>query len=249
MEAPEAPLNAEQPEERPSVDVLWVSPRHLAGDDGELAERVGDELVGAGWSYWVTARRTLFYASPDQLRCAEWVMADPLTTELADLPVAWEISAREDSSRATVNWTAYFTRGVPYEAVATFALAVADRTEPAWGFDGPEAVPEMLVPGGWQGDVDDPNFTLWDDSFTACMTRAPLPGGIHDQDPRPDMPGWQAWSQPEVAGPYLWVAAFSTSTPHELVAAFAAGLVGEAPVPRRVLPASSRARLTIRPSL
>jgi hypothetical protein len=26
-----------------------VTPRHLAGDDGELAERVGDTLTGLGW--------------------------------------------------------------------------------------------------------------------------------------------------------------------------------------------------------
>ncbi|MFF1381151.1 hypothetical protein [Streptomyces sp. NPDC058308] len=37
----------------------WVIPRHLAGDDGDLAERMGDVLAGLGWRMWPPSRNTL----------------------------------------------------------------------------------------------------------------------------------------------------------------------------------------------
>ncbi|GAA4048798.1 hypothetical protein GCM10022233_18730 [Streptomyces shaanxiensis] len=43
----------------PTDPVYWVTPRHLAGDDGALAERVGDTLAGLGWRMWPTSRHTL----------------------------------------------------------------------------------------------------------------------------------------------------------------------------------------------
>lgn len=55
--------------------VLGYPPRHLAGDDGALAERIGDTLVGLGWRMWPTARHTLLYVSPDGLCGAGWVLA------------------------------------------------------------------------------------------------------------------------------------------------------------------------------
>lgn len=55
--------------------VYWVTPRHLAGDDDALAERIGDTLAGLGWRMWPTARHTLLYVSPDGLCGAEWILA------------------------------------------------------------------------------------------------------------------------------------------------------------------------------
>ncbi|MCC9707876.1 hypothetical protein E4N62_23010 [Streptomyces sp. MNU76] len=55
--------------------MYWVTPRHLAGDDGVLAERIGDTLIGLGWRMWPTARHTLLYVSQDGLRGAEWILA------------------------------------------------------------------------------------------------------------------------------------------------------------------------------
>ncbi|MEV7197181.1 hypothetical protein AB0N81_36045 [Streptomyces sp. NPDC093510] len=49
----------------------WVASRHLAGDDGALAERVGDALAVLGWRMWPTSRNTLLYVSRDELRSAE----------------------------------------------------------------------------------------------------------------------------------------------------------------------------------
>ncbi|MFF6946064.1 DUF317 domain-containing protein [Streptomyces lavendulae] len=66
---------------------------------------------------------------------------------------------------------------------------------------------------------------------------------MEDQDPRPDLPGWMAWS----GSPYLWCAAFSHSAPQDLVGAFAEALVAQAPVPRRTLPAVSEGCLTVSP--
>ncbi|MGK5496709.1 DUF317 domain-containing protein [Streptomyces sp. URMC 125] len=56
------------------------------------------------------------------------------------------------------------------------------------------------------------------------------------QDPRPDLPSWQAWAGPADRAPRLWCAAFGHSAPHTLVAAFAAAVADPAPVERRVLP-------------
>lgn len=71
-----------------------------------------------------------------------------------------------------------------------------------------------------------------------------LPAGIQDGDPRPDLVGWQAWAEPVLGAPYLWCATFSASTPHDLVAAFAASIASPAPVRRRILPELAAGRLT-----
>ncbi|MFJ6783630.1 DUF317 domain-containing protein [Streptomyces yangpuensis] len=243
----EAPLYSHTPPEpsTPHTGWLWASPRHLAGDDGDLAEAVGHTLTGAGWSCWTTAHKSFFHSSPDQLRSAEWVLADPLTTGLGDLPIAWEISAREAPDHGIAAWTAYFTAGIPHEALTAFVLALDARKEPAWGFDGIDAVTQVLAAAGWAPDADDPEHTFWDASLASSWSWAVLPAGIEDQDPRPDLPGWMAWSQPELGSPYLWCAAFSHSAPQDLVAAFAEALVAPAPVPRRTLPHVSERCLTV----
>ena len=52
-EPTEAPLHAHHPSEPSRLDspdpVYWVTPRHLAGDDDALAERIDDTLSGLGW--------------------------------------------------------------------------------------------------------------------------------------------------------------------------------------------------------
>ncbi|MFI5804425.1 DUF317 domain-containing protein [Streptomyces sp. NPDC051561] len=224
-----------------------MTPRHLAGDDTVLAERVGSALVGLGWSQWLTARRTLFLSSPDQLRSAEWLAADPATIRIGHLPVAWEISARAAPDRAVGAWTAYFTVGVPHEALTDFVRALDLRTDPAFGFDGPDAVMVELRDGGWAPEVGQFGMTMWDPAMAACMVWATSPDGVVDQDPRPGLPGWQSWAQPGFDEYHQWCAAFSHSTPHDLVAAFAAGLVAPAPVQRLILPSLPEGYLTVLP--
>lgn len=45
----------------------WVAPRHLAGDDDTLVERIDDAFVDLGWRMWPTARHTLLYVSNNGL--------------------------------------------------------------------------------------------------------------------------------------------------------------------------------------
>ncbi|KOT76383.1 SPDY domain containing protein [Streptomyces rimosus subsp. pseudoverticillatus] len=247
---PEARLNPHHPFDLSTSDsddpVYWVVPRHLAGDDGALAQQASATLTAAGWSCWTTARRTLVYVSPDALRGAEWVLPDvPLL--LADLPVAWQVSARAVPDQARMAWTAYFTTGTPPEAISAFALALDARPDPADGFDGPNHVMAALTAQGWRPDVDHSETTAWDARLTCCFTLCALPELIEDQDPREGLAGWQAWAEPAVGQPPLWGATFSHSTPHDLVSAFAAALASPAPVMRRVLPEAAADQLTVLP--
>jgi hypothetical protein len=191
--------------------VYWVTPRHLAGDDGALADQVSATLTGAGWRNWPTSRNTLLFVSPDGLRGAEWILAaDPF--QLGGLPVAWQISARAHPASAMTEWNAYFTTGVPHEALADFLLALDARREPAVGFDEPETVLVALTAQGWMRDIDHPDTTAADSASTSSLSLAPLPPLIHDADPRPELVGWQAWAEPILGAPYLWCATFSAST-------------------------------------
>ncbi|MER5780269.1 DUF317 domain-containing protein [Streptomyces mobaraensis] len=225
----------------------WVSPRHLAGDDGRLAEQVGTHLIGAGWRNWPTARDTLLYTSPDQLRGAEWILAS-YPFELGGLPVAWQISARAHPASAMTVWNAYFTTGTPHEVIADFLLALDARVEPDAGFDEPETVLAALTTQGWIRDIDRPTTTAMDPAFTSSVSLEPLPDLVHDADPRPDLAGWQAWAEPVLGESYLWCATFSASVPHDLVAAFASSLASPIPVVRRSLPESVEGRLIVTPA-
>lgn len=230
------------PAPEPADPAYWITPRHLAGDDGALAEQVGNALTGLGWSCWTTSRRTLVHVSPDGLRGAEWILADePL--QLGGLPVAWEISARTDPGHALLAWTAYFTAGTPHEALTAFVLTLDARDDPAFGLDGPECVVAALTARGWR--PDEALASAWSPELTSCFTWCTLPALIEDQDPREDLAGWQAWAEPAADRPYVWCATFSHSTPHDLVAAFASALADPAPVLRRVLPEQSAGRLTL----
>lgn len=224
----------------------WVAPRHLAGDDGELAERISDILTSIGWRNWPTARSTLLHASPDGLRGAEWLLAST-PFEVGGLPVAWQVSARPYPDSAVREWNAYFTVGTTYEALADFLLALDARPEPAVGFDTTEAVLAALSGRGWVRDIDHPATAASDPAFTAGFSWCLLPPLIEDAALENTPFGWQARAEPVLGAPYLWCAAFSSSTPHHLVAAFASSLASPAPVPRRLLPEGTADHLTFTP--
>ncbi|MFE0255743.1 DUF317 domain-containing protein [Streptomyces sp. NPDC059010] len=224
--------------------MYWVTPRHLAGDDGVLAERIGDTLAGLGWRVWPTARNTLLHVSPDGLRGAEWILASH-PFQLGGLPVAWQLSARPHAASAMAEWNAYFTAGVPHEALSDLLIALDAREAPDTGFERPETVLDAPIAHGWIRDVDRPHTAATDPGLSACISLGMLPPLIEDADPRPDLMGWQAWAEPVVGAPYLWCASFSASVPHDLVAAFAASLASLVPVPRRTLPESAQGRLTV----
>ncbi|MHC0433826.1 SPDY domain-containing protein [Streptomyces sp. O3] len=245
MEAPLYPHHSSDPSRPDQQDpVYWVTPRHLAGDDGALAERIGDTLTGLGWRMWPTSRNTLLYVSPDGLYGAEWILAaHPF--ELGELPVAWQLSARPHAASAMPEWNAYFTAGVPYEVLADLLVAMDAREAPDAGFAGPEAVLDALGAQGWARDVDRPRTTAWDPGFSCAVSLELVPPLVQDADPRPDLVGWQAWADPVVGAPYLWCASFSASIPHDLVAVFASSLASPVPVPRRTLPQSAEGRLSI----
>ncbi|MEV5876988.1 DUF317 domain-containing protein [Streptomyces sp. NPDC052101] len=224
--------------------MYWVTPRHLAGDDDALAERIGDTLASLGWRMWPTARHTLLYVSPDGLCGAEWILAaHPF--ELGGLPVAWQLSARAHADSVMPTWNAYFTTGVPYEVLVDLLMAVDAREAADVGFEGPETVLNALSARGWIRDADRPCTTAIDPGFSCSVSLEMLPPLIEDADPRPDLVGWQAWAEPVLGTPYLWCASFSASVPHDLVAAFASSLASPFPVPRRTVPESAEGRLTV----
>ncbi|MGW1283021.1 DUF317 domain-containing protein [Streptomyces sp. NPDC002586] len=247
-EPTETPLHPHYPSEPSHLDspepVYWVAPRHLAGDDGVLAEQIGDTLASLGWRMWPTSRHTLLYVSPDGLCGAEWVFA-AYPFELGGLPVAWQLSARSHAASVMTEWNAYFTAGVPYEALADLLVAIDASKTPDVGFEGAETVLNALCACGWIRDVDQPRTTAVDPGFCCSVSLEVLPPLVQDVDPRPDLVGWQAWAEPVLGVPYLWCASFSASVPHGLVAAFASSLASPVPVPRRTVPKSAEGRLTV----
>ncbi|MFJ9033666.1 DUF317 domain-containing protein [Streptomyces sp. NPDC102274] len=258
---PHHPLGPSAP--RSPDPLYWVTPRHLAGDDGRLADHATATLTQLGWTCLTIVRgrqepgeaeadrqvlrSTVLHLSPDLLTWAQWVLADE-PFQLGELPVAWQVSARTHPSDPVAQWNAYFTKGVPHEVLADFLLALDARPDPASGFDGPEAVLAALTGQGWVRDIDHPDSAASDTGFASSFTLCLLPPLIQDADPRPGPVGWQAWAQPVLGAPYLWCVAFSNSTPHDLVAAFASSLASPVPVLRRVLPESSAGRLTLSPA-
>jgi hypothetical protein len=240
-DTPEPPLPGSRPPNGPAR--YLVSPRYLAGDDGALADHVTDTLARVGWSTWTTAQQTLLLAAPGQLVSAEWVLPDqPML--LGDLPVAWRVTARPHPGRRRVAWNAYLTTGLPGEAVTGLALAADASADPTARWHGSDAVIDELTAAGWSPDLAYPDSTMWDPHLVACLTLRTLPDGIWDEDPTPNLPGWQAWVEPEAGAPYLWCAAFSHSTPHDLVAAFAAALTDPHPVTRALFPDPASRQLT-----
>ncbi|WP_234386270.1 DUF317 domain-containing protein [Streptomyces sp. ERV7] len=251
------------------LPAYWVTPRHLAGDNGTpaLAEQVAALLTEAGWTTLTLVRgrrepdempearqvlrSTVLHIAPDALAWAQWVLADEPVL-LADLPIAWTVSARADAT-ALPAWTAYFTTGIPPEALTDFLLALDERPDLAHGYAGPQIVLDTLAARGWLRDIDIPDMVS-DADLSTSFALAPLPGpgdGIQDGDPYvlgpgADVTGWQVWSEPRIGETYLWAATFSASTPHDLVAAFADSLASPLPVLRHTLPDGSEGRLTLR---
>ncbi|MEU6825578.1 DUF317 domain-containing protein [Streptomyces atriruber] len=185
--------------------------------------------------------------SPDGLVAAEWLFAAP-PFELGGLPIAWQFSGRTHATSVMTEWNAYFTRGIPYEALIDLLVAV-DASEVAdWGLADADVVLDALGAQGWLRDADRPRTTASDLVLSCCLSLEPVPPLIQDGDPRPGQVGWQAWAEPLLGEPYLWCAGFSASVPHELVAAFASALVSPTPVARRTLPdgLGDRGTITLR---
>ncbi|MFP8959156.1 DUF317 domain-containing protein [Streptomyces nanhaiensis] len=271
----ETPLNPDFPLDPPTPNgprpAYWVGPRHLAGDDGLLYEVVAETLAGLGWTSLTIVRgrqqpdeapedrqvlrSTVLHISPDTLRWAQWVLPDE-PFRLGNLPIAWHVSARADTSSPLAQWSAYFTPDIPGEILVDFLVALNAREQPAAPLTGPEPVLDAVTAHGWLRDIDQPDAGAMDPTFTSHLSLGEVPPLIQDADPRTlvaeadetGLAGWQAWAEPVLGAQCLWAASFSASAPHDLVAVFAASLSSTAPVLRRVLPESTRDRLLRTPA-
>jgi hypothetical protein len=112
--------------------------------------------------------------------------------ELGGLPVAWQLSASPHTASAMTEWDAYFTAGVPHEALADLLLALDAREAPDTGFESTETVLTAISAHGWLRDMDRPRTTANDPGFSASVSVEMLPPLIHNADPRDDLLGWQA---------------------------------------------------------
>ncbi|MFJ2509861.1 DUF317 domain-containing protein [Streptomyces griseoviridis] len=268
----EAPLYPNPPHNPRGVQpAFWVGPRYLAGDDGRLYDAVADTLAGLGWASLTIVRgrrepdeapedrqvlrSTVLHISPDALRWAQWGLADE-PFHLGELPIAWQISARAEAGSPLAQWSAYFTRDVPGEAVVDFLVALDASGQPAVPLAGSELVLDAVAAHGWFRDIDQPQAAATDPTCTSHISLGEVPPLIQDADPRAlsaesdetGPVGWQAWAEPALGAPCLWAASFAASVPHDLVAAFAASLSSTAPVLRRVLPEATRERLLRAPA-
>ncbi|GGL34749.1 hypothetical protein GCM10010095_20110 [Streptomyces anthocyanicus] len=197
----------------------------------------------------------MLHISPDALRWAQWSLADE-PFHLGDLPIAWQISARAEAGSPLAEWSAYFTRDVPGEAVAGFLVALDARQQPTATFAGPGLVLDAVAAHGWLRDTDQPQRAATDPTFTSHISLGKVPPLIQDGDPsilatganEAGPAGWQAWAEPALGAPCLWAASFAASVPHDLVAAFAGALSSTAPVLRRVLPEATCERLLRAPA-
>ncbi|MEU3963242.1 DUF317 domain-containing protein [Streptomyces buecherae] len=272
MEAPLYPDFPLAPSTPPGGQpAFWVGPRHLAGDDRRLYDTVADTLAGLGWTSLTIVRgrhepdeadedrqvlrSTVLHISPDALGWAQWTLADE-PFHLGDLPIAWQVSARTGNSSPLAAWSAYFTTGVPGEAICDFLVALDGRDQEAVSLADPELVLDAVAAHGWLRDIDQPQAAATDPTFTSHFSLGEVPPLIQDADPRAlttepnevGPPGWQAWAEPTLGTPFLWAASFAASVPHDLVAAFATSLTSTAPVLRRVLPEATRERLLRAPA-
>lgn len=271
-EAPLSPHHSSDSHRPDSQNPLyWVTPRHLAGDDGRLYDTVADTLTELGWTSLaiVRGRRVpdevpedrqvlrsiVLHISPDTLRWAQWVLPDE-PFHLGSLPIAWQVSARTDTSSPLAQWSAYFTPDVPGEVLADFLFALDARDKPAVSLGGSELVLDAVTAHGWLRDIDAPRAGAVDPTFASHVYLGEVPPLIQDADPlalvaEPDeavRAGWQAWAEPMPGAGYLWAASFGASVPQDLVAAFADSLSSTAPVLRRVLPESTQERLLRAPA-
>ncbi|WSQ12942.1 DUF317 domain-containing protein [Streptomyces sp. NBC_01231] len=272
----EAPLHSNHPFDpstpnRRTQPMYWVGPRYLAGDDGRLYDAVADTLAGLGWTSLAIVRgrqepdevpedrqvlrSTVLHISPDTLRWAQWVLPDE-PFQLGELPIAWQVSAREHTDSPLAQWSAYFTPDIPGEVLSDFLLALDARDRPTMAFTRPELVLDAVTAHGWFRDVDHPDAGATDPTFISHLRFSEVPPLIQDADPRVltveaderGPAGWQAWAEPVLGAPCMWAASFGASVPHDVVAAFAASLSSTTPVLRRLLPESTRDRLLRAPA-
>ncbi len=221
---PDVPLDPSNPGWIPAI--CWVGPRHLAGDDGRLYDTVADTLTAMGWTSLTmvrglrepdeapedrqVVRSTVLHLSPDTLRWAQWVLADEPFL-LGDLPIAWHVSARADTSSPLAEWSAYFTPDVPGEAIADFLVALDARRHPATPCGGTELVLETVTGHGWLLDIDQPHTGAMDATFTTHLSfrlrRPPRPGRrlrplgqLHRASPAPGAPGEHPGPTPARSG-------------------------------------------------
>ncbi|MEU6988010.1 DUF317 domain-containing protein [Streptomyces sp. NPDC046324] len=129
------------------------------------------------------------------LRTAEWVRA-ACPFELGGLPVAWRVSARSHPDSAVPEWNAYFTAGLPHEALVDFLFALDSRAEPTACFDRPETVLGAACAQGWIRDIDRPRTTVLDPRLVAGISLEDVPVLVQDSDPRSGLLGWQTWAEP-----------------------------------------------------
>ncbi|MEU2868674.1 DUF317 domain-containing protein [Streptomyces olivoreticuli] len=239
------PARGNQPTTVPPAGAgpFLVSPRYLAGDDGLLGDRVTDALVVAGWNCWTTRTQTRHLLDPDQLRGAEWLPGHPNVLFDGD-PVLWEFFART-APTAPPLWTAYFTAHVPHELVTAFAAALATAPDVTSGIEPGRTPLQPLADAHWSTDPTDAGNTYYAPKLQAWVTCGALSDAIEDGNPIPGLPGYLAWAQIDDHVPHEWCAAFSPSTPQELVAAFTTALADPTPVLRSVLPQGPGGHLTI----
>ncbi|MFD8159680.1 DUF317 domain-containing protein [Streptomyces malaysiensis] len=266
---PDFPFDRSTPTSAPSA--CWVGPRHLAGDDGCLYDAVADALAELGWTSLTIVRgrqewdevpedrqvlrSTVLHISPDTLRWAQWVLPDE-PFDLGSLPIAWQVSARTDTSSSLAQWSAYFTPDVPGEVLVGFLVALDARGQPAAPLGSSELVLDAVAAHGWLRDIDQPGVRAMDPTFASHIRLGEVPPLIQDADPlalvaeadEAVLAGWQAWAEPVFGAGYLWAASFGASVPHDLVAAFADTLSSTALVLRRVLPESTQDRLLRAPA-
>lgn len=227
------------PTNGPSSDgpAVRVSPRYLAGDDGLLAERVTGALTGAGWSHCTTRHSTPRLHNDDQLRGADWLQGAP-ELFLDDAVVVWTFFARRHVEGLPV-WTAHFTLHTPHEPVVAFATALAAAPDVVRGVESGRSALEPLAEAGWAPDPTDRGNTFWAPRLQACVSHRELPPEIHDGNPLPGLPGYLAYAEVADLAPRQWVAAFSPSTPPDLVHAFTECLADARPVERTTVPADA----------
>ncbi|MFE5509437.1 DUF317 domain-containing protein [Streptomyces sp. NPDC056529] len=101
------------------------------------------------------------------------------------LPVAWRISARSHSGSGLPEWNAYFTAGVPHEALTDLLLALDARAEPALSFGGPETVLAAVCARGRLRDADRPHVAAFAPGPSAGISLEDVPPVVRDADPRP----------------------------------------------------------------
>lgn len=156
----------------------------------------------------------------------------------------WEFFARTEVAAPPL-WNAYFTARVPHELVTAFATALATAPDVTSGIEPGRTPLEPLADAHWSTDPTDAGNTYYAAKLQAWVTYGAVSEAIEDGNPIPGLPGYLAWAQIGDHVPHEWCAAFSPSTPQDLVTAFTTALADPTHVPRFSLPEGSMGHLTI----